>query len=220
MITTDYSHKESTLHGAPISRYRLTHWLVDVLKNFFSDPINVKDERLQGLLRMHDGVNDEYLNALFRVEPPYNTSSIKACATPAIMVSVGDMQYPVSPVNAGTGSVAGAINALQMYERSMPRTFTANVAVLTESCDGTSLLAGIIEDFLLMNALNIQKEGMVHQFTVKGSTAPQRLEASQSGDAKNLYQIVIQLVIVGNITWTVDTQGPVYRGTSMRFNAV
>ena len=214
MITTDYTAKKNvdTLQYAALTRYRLTHWLVDILKNFFSDPINIKDERLQGLLKMHDGLDETYLNALFRIEPPFTTSSIKACTTPAIMVTAGEMQYPAKPVNAGVGVVQGAIEAQAMYARSMPRTCTATVAVITESCDGTTLLASQIEDFLLFNAVNFQAEGMIHQFSVQGSSAPQRIASDQTGNAKDLYQVTIQIQVTGSVRWTVDTQGPTYRG--------
>lgn len=49
----DYTTKrdDDTLMGGALQGYRLIHWLADVLRNWFSDPINIKDERISKLLK-------------------------------------------------------------------------------------------------------------------------------------------------------------------------
>lgn len=214
MNTTDYTSGQNrdSLHGAHLGKYRLTHWLIDILKNFLSDPVNMKDERVRSLLHMQDGDSAEACGALFRVEPPYTKDTRKACVTPAVMVSAGETQYTLNPLNAGGPSVSGAIGAVGMYTRTVGRSIAATVAVLTESCDGSLLLAGLIEDFLVINALLFKQEGMVHKLTVAGSSAPVRITAGEGGNAKDLFQVSLSLQASGALEWSVDTQGPVFRG--------
>lgn len=214
MIKTDYTEKatKDTLEGAPLSRYRVGHWLIDVLKNFMSDPVNIYDERIRQLLRLQDGTNPDDCKALFRIEPPYSMDTRKAGTTPCILVSTGECSYPFTPINTGVPGTLGAINAQQMYERSVAKAITASVAIVTESCDGTSLLADIIEDFIVKLALQLEDDGMVHNLEIAGSSAPQRIQPGGAANAKDLYQIVISLKTTGAMTWMIDTQGPVYRG--------
>ena len=214
-IVTSYTEKDNknTLEGAPLSKYRLTHWLVDLLKNFMSDPINLRDDRIARLLRIQDGRGIDDCKGLFIVDVPFNTDTRKACTTPAIMVSAGDTTYPLAPLNTGFGLNEGDINAQMMYERMYARQIKAFVAVVTESCDGTLLLAGIIEDFLVRADLMLDQDGMVQQLTVEGSSAPRRIGTGEAMNAKDIYQVVISLNAIGGIAWASDTQGPVYRGT-------
>lgn len=216
-ITTDYTDKanENTLACAPLTKYRLTHWLVDLLKNFMSDPINLRDERISRLLNIQDGQAPDACKSLFIVDVPFNTDTRKACTTPAIMVSAGETQYPQdAPLNYGWGARAGAINAMQMYKRQVTRIISATVAVITESCDGTCLLTDIIEDFLVRISKEVKANGMIHQFNVMNSSSPKRIGAGEGMNAKDIYQSVISLAVMGGIAWTADTQGPVFRGVS------
>lgn len=211
MITTDYTWNNS-LHGAPLSRYRLSHWLVDTLKNFMSDPCNIRDERLRGLLGLQDGVEPDACRALFKVDVPFTQDTRKACTTPCIMVSTGEMSYPFKPVNSGISQTPYAMGVAMTAKGFVPRQLAATIAVVTESCDGTQLLTDTLEDFLVMNAQAFPKEGLVSQLTVAGSTGPQRISIGQALNAKDLYQSTISIVTTGALNWTTDTQGPVFRG--------
>lgn len=211
MITTDYTGS-SSLHGAPLSRYRLSHWLVDTLKNFMSDPYNIKDERLRGLLGLQDGTDPDACRALFKVDTPFTQDTRKACTTPCVMVSTGEMTYPFKPVNAGIAQTPYASGTAMTAKGFVPRQLAATVAIVTESCDGTQLLTDTLEDFLVMNAQRFPKEGLVSQLTVAGSTGPQRISTGQALNAKDLYQSTISIVAVGALNWSTDTQGPVFRG--------
>ena len=218
MVTTDYtSEKLSTLHGAHITRYRAVHWMIDILKNFFSDVINIKDERIANLLNIdRDGSEQPVYDTLVRVEAPYTTDSRKACSTPAVLVSAGATKYPVVPVTAGVGAHMGVINAIPNYKRTVGRSVDLTVAVLTESCDGTCLLADLIEDFLIVNSLNFQKEGMIQQLTVRGGSDLKIIAAGEGVNAKDLDQLTLSINTEGSLTWTNDTQGPVFRGLKIQ----
>lgn len=213
-VLTSYTEKanKNTLCGAPLSKYRLVHWMVDLLKNFIADPINLRDERIARALKIQDGRGIDDCKGLFVVDVPYNTDTRKAANTPSIMVSAGESQYPIQPVNYGIGAASGAINARHMYERTVSKAIGLQIAIITESCDGTMLLADIIEDFLMRFEKQFPGDGMVQQFALQGSSATKRIAIGEAQNAKDNYQMVINAIVRGALTWTADTQGPVFRG--------
>ena len=212
MIQTNYTEKanEDTLQHGPLSRYRLTHWLIDQLKTLFSDPVNIPDERLSWLLEAHMADNENFI----RVGMPYTNNPKKACNTPLVLVSAAGSSYPLEGINNGLPFNSAAINASLMYRRTVAKSVDAQITVLTESCDGTLLLSDIIEDYLLKNKLHFVRDGMVHQLNVIGASEVRQLSANEGVNAKDIYQTVIQLRVFGGVSWTTDTQGPVYRGTT------
>ena len=211
----DYTKKANpdTLKPGALQGYRLVHWLADILRNWFSDPINLKDERLCRLLRLQDGDTETSLKALFDIGTPYSQDTKKACTTPMIIVGLGQTSYPVKNFNAiGSGPVAEN-GAIPMYTGMKYKTIDCQITVLTESYDGTLLLAGLIEDFLCINErLLAADNGMIAEFNVLGSTAPQELRIGAESNAKPIYQTVISIRTVGGLSWYADTQGPVFRG--------
>ena len=218
-IKTDYTEKATrdTLQGARLDKYRLSHWLCDILRNFFSSPVNIHDERLVSLLFRQDGHEPDACCAKFLVARPMSKDTRKAAVTPAILVSAGECTYPVTPLNNGLDSINGAIEARAMYQRHAFRKINIRVAVLTESLDGTELLTGIIEDFLVLNTLQLQVDnGAVSQFNVLGSSEAQQISIGEAHNAKELYQEVINLSVAGSVVWSTDTQGPVYRGLTQQ----
>ena len=214
---TDYTAKatENTLCGAPMSRYRLTHWMLDILKNLFSSPLNIPDERLRSLLFIQNGPNPDNCAALFDIAAPYSKDSRKAGTTPAILVSCGATSYPMPTINLMNGAYPTAINASGEYTDSAARQIGLSIALITESCQGTQLIADIVEDFLLTHRHELTRDAMVSRVDITGGSEVQEIPAGKAANAKALYQIVIGLTCIGGITWTNDTQGPVYRGVSI-----
>jgi len=213
-VVTSYLEEDvrDTLCGAPLTRYRTVHWLCDILRNFFSDPANIPDERLARLLRLQDGIGNDETRALFQVGLPWSKDSRKACTTPAILVSGGATSYPLQTLNVlpGTALPSGARTASSGREL---RVLTLKVAVLTESHDGTLLLTDVLEDFLVMNGVNLAMDnGALSQFSVKGASEIQEIRAGEGMNAKEIYQSVIGCEAVGGLAWESDTQGPVFRG--------
>lgn len=218
MIETDYTAeaRTDTLRGGAMQSYRLLHWLADILRNWFSDPINIKDERIARLLRLQDGDTDETLDALFDIGTPYSQESKKACTTPMILVGLGESKFLNNPLNI-TGGVTALNGARVMHAGARFKQTALTVAVITESYDGTVLLAGLIEDFLCINEMALAKDnGSISEFHVHGSTAPQEIKQGTASNAKPVYQTTISLSAVGGISWTTDTQGPVFRGLTMQ----
>lgn len=211
MITTDYTCQANanTLCGAPLGRYRFTHWLCDTIKNYMSDPLNIRDERLSGLLFRQDGPEPDNCAASFLVSLPYSKDSRKACTTPAILVSAGEETYPVKTMLNMSPPMQLQPTVLKKHA---VRSITGKIAVLTESLDGLLLLTDLLEDFIVSSQLEMSSEGMLTQLVLQGSSEPQEIKAGEGANAKPLYQSVIGIAAVGGITWTSDTQGPVYRG--------
>lgn len=218
-VATSYTKEDNkdTLQGAKLDKYRLSHWLCDILQNFFSTPLNIHDERLAKLLFRQDRPGADQCKALFQVALPMSKDTRKACTTPAVLVSAGECTYPVQTMQNGLNAVKGAINAKAMYKQEALRKIDMKVAVLTESLDGTELLCGIIEDFLVINSLLlIRDNGAISQFNVLGSSEAQQIPIAEAMNAKELYQEVIRLSVAGGMVWTADTQGPVFRGLTQQ----
>ena len=214
-ITTDYTAKANanSMRRGTAQQYRLVHWLKDILKNFLCDPVNIKDERISKLLRLQDGASEETLRALFTVGLPYSKDSIKAGITPAIIVSLGDTAYPHTSFNSLPPAITSEIGSRSMSSGVKYKAMGCGVSVLTESYDGTILLCGLVEDFLNINEnLLLADSGMLSEFKVTGSSAPQELKAGGAHNAKTIYQSTIKISTLGGISWSTDTQGPVFRG--------
>ena len=219
-ITTDYTKagNPDSLKPGAFSAYRLMYWMVDILKNFFADPINIKDERLQSLLwRQDDDSKDERLHAVFDIGAGYAPFTQKAHTTPMMVVLVGDTTHLHAGVNL-QGAVANALNgSMPMYQGQRTKQIPLMISVTTESYDGTVLLAGIIEDFLTMHEkLLVTDCGMISSFRVMGTTAPKKTD--DQAQAKDTYESIIQIQTTGCIGWTIDTQGPVFRGVRTKAN--
>ena len=215
----DYTTKatQDTLKPGTLQGYRLVHWLADVLRNWMSDPINIKDERLCNLLLLQDGEGETMLKAKFDVGTPYAQETTKACTTPMIIVSLGETQYPVSTISQSVGATIAQNGAQAMYKGVKYRSIACHVTVYTESYDGTLLLAGLIEDFLVVNEQQlVMDNGSISEFHVVGSTAPSELKIGSNSNAKPTYQSTISVKVVGGISWHTDTQGPVFRGVTTR----
>lgn len=212
-ITTDYTKagNEDTMQHGGLSAYRLMHWLCNILQNFFADPINIRDERLKSLLWRQDKKDETKLYAKFDIGTAYAQNTIKANTTPMIVVFVGDTVHDNSVVNQGVSSVIALNGARPMYQGRCTKIIPLNISITTESYDGTMLLAGLIEDFLTVNELQLIEDcRMINIFKVVSVTAPKKTEDQNT--AKETYQSFIQIQTSGCISWTTDTQGPVFRG--------
>ena len=205
-----------SLSGAPLTRYRFEHWLCDVLKNFFSDPMNIKDERLCMLLSIQDGIASDECRSLFQIDLPYSKDTRKACTTPAILISAGESKYPLRTVGALGAPVSSLIGYRAARSHATYRTIAGNIAVATESLDGTVLLCDAIEEFLLVNNTALTMDNMVSQLNVIGSSAPQGISAGEAANAKDIVQSIISVEAVGGIAWETDVQGPTYRGLTQK----
>lgn len=216
-ITTDYTKEanDDTMRRGGLSAYRLMHWLVNILQNFFADPINIKDDRLQNLLWRQDKDDETKLYARFDIGSAYSQSTTKANTTPMIVVFVGDTTHDSSNVNMGTMNMIALNGARPEYQSRCTKIIPLNISVTTESYDGTLLLAGLIEDFLTVNELQLLEDcQMLNTFKVMGVTAPKKTDDTNA--AKETYQSFIQIQTAGCIAWTTDTQGPVFRGIRSR----
>lgn len=209
MVTTDYTQPADTMLPGAMQTYRLMHWLRDIIRNFLADEANITDDRLKPLAGQ----------IMYKVALPYTAKDAAAASqTPAILVSLESTSYPVRSVTlAGTGPVNGA--QMARFKGMRQRIVGARIAIVTESCDGTLLLSNLIEDFLVINELNLVQDcGMLSEFTVKGSSGPQELAPDSAHNAKPLYQAVISVSMSGGISWISDTQGPLFKGITPKVN--
>lgn len=213
-ITTDYTAEgnQDTMEPGGLSAYRLMYWMVDILKNWFADPINIKDNRLQSLLwKQDDNSKEDRLHAVFDIGPAYSPDTKKANTTPMMVVLVGDISHDLNGLNLPGGAANGLNGAMPMYYGMRLKTIPLMISITTETYDGTLLLGGYIEDFLTTHEKLLQADcGMLSSFQVIGMTAPKK--TGDTAQAKDTFESIIQIQTVGCIGWSVDTQGPVFRG--------
>lgn len=213
-ITTDYTAEgnQDTMEPGGLSAYRLMYWMVDILKNWFADPINIKDNRLQSLLwKQDDNSKEDRLHAVFDIGPAYSPDTKKAHTTPMMVVMVGDISHDLNGLNLPGGAATGLNGAMPMYYGMRLKTIPLMISITTETYDGTLLLGGYIEDFLTTHEKLLQADcGMLSSFQVIGMTAPKK--TGDTAQAKDTFESIIQIQTVGCIGWSVDTQGPVFRG--------
>lgn len=217
-ITTDYTREgnPNTFNAGAFQPYRVVHWLKDILRNFFSSSINLKDERLCGLLNMQDGKLPTELDAMFRIGVPFNPKTIiKAGTTPAVIVSAGETSYPAHTFNV-TAPVNREMGTLSKYGRALHESLKLQISIVTETYDGTLLLTNLLEAFLVTHALELKQDcALVGQFTILGSTGPQEIAMEQVGAAKQVFQAGINILVTGGLDWTAYTQYPPFRGLDL-----
>ena len=214
-IETNYTAQANvdTLKSGALQSYRLMHWLAHILRNFMADPITVKDERIARILKLQDGDTAETLRALFDIGTPYSQETKKACTTTMIIIGLGDTSYPAKPVNNIAAPCIARNRAVPAQTIFKLKIIDCYVSVDTESYDGTVLLAGLIEDFLCQYSDIFPMENpMISQFTVLGVKAPTEVALGTGSNAKPIYQSIIQIRMMGGLSWYLDTQGPVFRG--------
>lgn len=216
MQETDYTkaNNPDTFKSGDFQPYRLLHWMKDILRNFFSSSINLKDERLCGLLNLQDGILPTELNAMFRVGVPFNPKSIiKAGTTPAVIVSAADTSYPVPTLGAPAGLNRTCLQGTARYHGAKHMLMHMQVIVAAETYDGALLLSDLIEAFLATHELELMADcKAISQFNVTGSQGPQEISVDQAGNAKSIYQSTISISLVGGLSWLSYEQGPLFRG--------
>ena len=70
--------------------------------------------------------------------------------------------------------------------------------------------------FLAMNSNAIQRDcNNVSAVTVETVSAIKEVPMGAAGNAKQLYMSNISMLIASVLSWTCDTQGPVFKGVSI-----
>ena len=222
-VTTNYSAQNEanmdTFQPGYSSEYRTLHWLKDIIANFMSDPINIKDERLCRLLNFQNGDKETNQNALFDIGTAYGTGTQKATTTPMLLISYCGTQYQVKPINQiGIGPFT-TNGSVPMYRGMKYKTMSFKITITTETYDGNLLLSSFIQDFLLINENQFVRDNhSINEFHVLGMQEPQMVRCGEDVHAKTVFKTTIGLVIDGGLSWVTDTQGPVYRGLSIKVN--
>lgn len=220
-VTTDYTTRAEldTLKGGTFEPYRLLYWLKNILENFMADPINIHDPRLCHLLNMQDGDSPTHLDALFDIGVTFSERTHKACTTPMIIISLGESQYPARGITEVGSDPVSEDGTIPMYTGVQHKTLTLYITVITEKYDSTVVLTNAIEKYLIINSnALVQDNGMISEFHLQGISAPTMEDAGTKTNAKPVYEQKIAIIVTGGISWTTDTQGPVFRGVQWQQN--
>lgn len=218
-VFTDYTESDNTFNVGFGQQTRIIKYIRDILLNWFADSRNIKDSRLLPLLYDRKGSLNK---GLIKVDTPFNQDKRFSGTTPAVIINRGAIQYDLQPVNSNPGNPAFTNNPTNpIISQFRLKTFNVTITVITESHDGTDLLAELIQLFLAMNYKAIREDcPLLNAFKMLGVSQIQKLQQGQQGNAKQLYLTNITVLIGTHITWTEDTQGPVFNGIrlSSKFN--
>lgn len=215
MIKTDYTDKP-TFQSGYAQQYRIQKYFKDILNNWFADSNNIKDPRILKLLYNSKG---ELNKDCIKTGCLYDPDGKYAGTTPAVVVGLGDIQYRHHPANRG-GNVSFQSNRTQppIYEWRL-KVIPVSVTVITESYDETVLLTQLIQLFLTMNSVAIERDyNNLSSVAVMGVSAPQVIPSGQAGNAKQLFSSSISITASSALAWTFDTQGPVFKGITVTPN--
>lgn len=210
-VFTDYTESDNTFNIGFGQQTRIIKYIRDILLNWFADSRNIKDSRLLPLLYDRKGNLNK---GLIKVDTPFNQDKRFSGTTPAVIINRGAIQYDLQPVNCNPGNPEFYKNATNApIAQFRLKTFPLIITVITESHDGTDLLAELIQLFLAMNYKMIRQDcPLLNAFKMTGVSQIQKLQQGQQGNAKQLYLTNITVLIGTHVTWTQDTQGPVYGG--------
>lgn len=208
-MITDYT-EQNTLGKGISQQYRIMKYFKDIINNWLADPINIKDSRLAFLLYDANGnLNKDCVKTGTSFDPDeqYHGTS------PAIIISLGDITYIRR--NLGPGSTPG-FNSNPMLPVASDFKFKnipLQITVITQNNDGTILLAQLIQVFIGINCNSFVADNPnICSFNLTGVSKPQQIKASQLGNAKDLYVSQISMNAVSTLVWSVDSQGPVFKG--------
>lgn len=215
MILTDYTEK-STLPEGFGQQYRIVKYIKDIINNFFADSRNIKDQRILSLMYNRKGdLNKDCI----KVGCPFDPDSTYAGTTPAVVVGVGDISYSPRHINEG-GNPQFASNPMKAPIGDWRiKNIPVIISVLTQSYDGTLLLTQLIQMFLTMNSNVIRQDcNNINAISVQAVSSIKEVPMGSTGNAKQLYMSNISMSIASVLSWTCDTQGPVFKGVNTTNN--
>lgn len=208
-MLTDYTEKD-TFQAGFSQQYRILKYIKDILNNWFTDQRNIKDPRLVTLLYDKNG---NLLKDCLSIKTPFNPDGKYTGTTPAVLVSLGDIHYTRQSITEG--NTRNFINnpMLSITNDYRLKQIPIIISIVTEHYDGTVLLAQLIETFLQINSDAIREDNKSLSYvSVQGISAPREIKPGQQGNAKDLYLSQIQMNTTGTLVWSIDTQGPVFKG--------
>ena len=211
MSTTDYT-EEPTLFQGFGQQYRISKYIKDILNNWFADQRNILDPRIRKLMYVKGQLNKDCLKLGCAFDP----NKIYAGTTPAIIVSVGDITYNPRHINQ-PGNPAFNKNPMQSPILDwVIKNIPIIISVITESYDGTLLLTELVEMFLKMN-LNVIAHDInnINAIDIQQVGAVKEVPTGQAGNAKQLFASNIVMPVASILSWTSDTQGPVFKGIGL-----
>lgn len=164
--------------------------------------------------------NGQLLPGCIKVDTPYDPDKAFAGTTPAIVIGRGAIRYDLVPVNSNPLNASFLKNPTEPIVGDFRlKSFPVNIAIFTQSHDGTDLLAELIQLFILMNSRAILADCKLLNFVqVSGISQIQAIKPAEAGNAKHIYATTVTIQVGTHVTWTEDTQGPVFTGIRLNTN--
>lgn len=213
-VVTDYTVPD-TLQAANTYQYRVLLYFRDIIQNWMQDARNIQDKRLT--LDLYDA-EGRLKPGVLRFGTLYNVQGKFQGTTPSFTLGLGDVEYNTQDVN-----ICG--NAQSSWDPTAPlesydafKSFALQINVVAQQYLATVRLAEQLQRFLLLNATSIVGDARIAACRVRRVTAPRAIQAASAGNTKQVYQSSIILELGGVVSWTRDTEGPVFRGLTKILN--
>lgn len=210
-VVTDYTAKVDTLEPAIPSPYRLLKYMQGLLQNWASQQSNIQDQRLLGIFGSNQQIPQ---NIKCIIGQAFDADGKYAGTTPAFIVSLTDTTYEARPSFPG-GDTTSVMQPNTRLLCSRRQIMQFNITIITQSYDATLLLSQILARFLIRNAMYIAQDcRMLQSLQILKVDAPNLVETKMQ--SKQVYGAAIHGVTSSYLSWIVDTQGPVFKGVTVR----
>ena len=198
MIDTAYAGGHAS---PPLTRLGLSHWLRDALA---AEMALEAEASGRPQVPVHVGL------------PLNDDDAALASDTPALLVSVGQSGYPLTPLNGLQPVTDPRTGIAPAGLFAVARTMAVAVTVLAESAEEAMGLADAAEARLLALSHHLPPDSPATALTVEGGSGAELVQTGAAGNPKPLYRETIRLSAHGGVTWSHDTRGPLFRGVSRR----
>ena len=198
MIDTAYAGGHAS---PPLTRLGLSHWLRDALA---AEMALEAEASGRPQVPVHVGL------------PLNDDGEALASDTPALLVSVGQSSYPLTPLNGLQPVTDPRTGIAPAGLFAVARTMAVAVTVLAESAEEAMGLADAAEARLLALSHHLPPDSPATALTVEGGSGAELVQTGAAGNPKPLYRETIRLSAHGGVTWSHDTRGPLFRGVSRR----
>ena len=198
MIDTAYAGGHAS---PPLTRLGLSHWLRDALA---AEMALEAEASGRPQVPVHVGL------------PLNDDDAAMASDTPALLVSVGQSGYPLTPLNGLQPVTDPRTGIAPAGLFAVARTMAVAVTVLAESAEEAMGLADAAEARLLALSHHLPPDSPATALTVEGGSGAELVQTGAAGNPKPLYRETIRLSAHGGVTWSHDTRGPLFRGVSRR----
>lgn len=205
MNTTDYTENIDSIRP-PVTPSRFGSYLLDLVKQWFSDSRNLIYSELSGLTYIDGDTQAAVKESNVFMDIEWPDSQKLADKTPSVIVTFGSSR--ITALGLGSRVYVGHTK-FTGEQRTYDWSFELGLGVRTQAYAGSQYITELLALYLSTNRHEIIKDSGLADFSVNGTTAP--VLQRQPGDSKDVFYASILCMGQSKFTATVDTPGPTFR---------